>query len=283
VTVGTPGYIYDGPCTADQRYYAVGTGRFNSPDPSTGVNAGDPGSWNRYAYVQGDPVNFNDSEGLEGWPLDCITNGMAYPPMVCQALGRPSGIRGPLLIDPLPLTPQQSWLLASGLKAKVAASGGRYTDCDALADFAGIAADRSQNDRQFMSDFGALVPEQAASSVLRYYSKVAVLLWSAGPSGFAKAFQNSTDDSPKGNSDQGHHFAAFFEFGYQYGGDIGGVATNIFELTESFIASMKGQGFNLNSGDMVLGMVAAQIGSDLRSGKITRDQVSSEIRRLCNH
>jgi len=110
---------------ADQRYYAVGMGRFNVPDPA-GSGAADltnPTSWNTYAYVNGDPVNFNDSEGLEGWPLDCIINGMAYPPMVCQALGRPSGIRGPLLIDPLPLTRQQSWLLASGLKEKVKASG----------------------------------------------------------------------------------------------------------------------------------------------------------------
>jgi len=49
---------------ADQRYYAVGMGRFNTPDPSKGSSPSDPSSWNKYAYVAGDPVNFNDPSGL---------------------------------------------------------------------------------------------------------------------------------------------------------------------------------------------------------------------------
>jgi RHS repeat-associated protein len=48
---------------ADQRYYGVGTGRFNSPDPSMGVDPFDPASWNRYLYVGGDPINFRDRAG----------------------------------------------------------------------------------------------------------------------------------------------------------------------------------------------------------------------------
>lgn len=55
----------DGVDYADQRYYAVGSGRFMTPDPyiSSG-GLGDPESWNRYSYVQGDPVNFRDRQGL---------------------------------------------------------------------------------------------------------------------------------------------------------------------------------------------------------------------------
>ena len=50
---------------ADQRYYAVGTGRFNVPDPyQASAGAEDPGSWNRYAYVGGDPINYLDPSGL---------------------------------------------------------------------------------------------------------------------------------------------------------------------------------------------------------------------------
>ena len=49
---------------ADQRYYAVGMGRFNSPDPSKGVNPSKPASWNKYSYVVGDPINLRDRRGL---------------------------------------------------------------------------------------------------------------------------------------------------------------------------------------------------------------------------
>jgi len=35
--------------------------------------AGEPGSWNRYAYVEGDPVNFNNLEGLAKGSVDCGT------------------------------------------------------------------------------------------------------------------------------------------------------------------------------------------------------------------
>ncbi len=50
---------------AMNRYYSSGLGRFVTPDPFGGsARAGDPGSWNRYGYVGGDPVNGNDPEGL---------------------------------------------------------------------------------------------------------------------------------------------------------------------------------------------------------------------------
>jgi RHS repeat-associated protein len=54
---------------AVNRYYWVGTGRFMSPDPYMANSGGagdvaDPGSWNRYGYVGGDPVNWVDPGGL---------------------------------------------------------------------------------------------------------------------------------------------------------------------------------------------------------------------------
>ena len=51
---------------AGQRYYSNAMGRFLTPDPG-GIRTADPkepGSWNRYAYVGGDPVNFRDPQGL---------------------------------------------------------------------------------------------------------------------------------------------------------------------------------------------------------------------------
>jgi RHS repeat-associated protein len=53
---------------ADQRYHQPGMGRFMTPDPYSGsASANDPGSWNRYAYTRGDPVNRVDPGGT----LDC--------------------------------------------------------------------------------------------------------------------------------------------------------------------------------------------------------------------
>ncbi len=49
---------------ADQRYYASSPGRFDTPDPDgAGAELGDSGSWNRYAYTAGDPVNRTDATG----------------------------------------------------------------------------------------------------------------------------------------------------------------------------------------------------------------------------
>jgi RHS repeat-associated protein len=50
---------------ADQRYYSFNWGRFQTPDPG-GLKTADPGnptSWNRYSYANGDPVNFYDPKG----------------------------------------------------------------------------------------------------------------------------------------------------------------------------------------------------------------------------
>ncbi len=47
------------------RYYSSVYGRFLSSDPYRASGGpSDPGSWNRYAYVQGDPVNLTDHRGL---------------------------------------------------------------------------------------------------------------------------------------------------------------------------------------------------------------------------
>jgi RHS repeat-associated protein len=57
---------YTGLDYADQRFYASTYGRFNTADPyQASAGPSDPGSWNRYAYVEGDPVNAYDPRGLD--------------------------------------------------------------------------------------------------------------------------------------------------------------------------------------------------------------------------
>jgi RHS repeat-associated protein len=50
---------------AVNRWYSNTQGRFMGADPyQASGGAADPGSWNRYGYVQGDPVNWIDPHGL---------------------------------------------------------------------------------------------------------------------------------------------------------------------------------------------------------------------------
>jgi RHS repeat-associated protein len=64
-------YIRDGIGTAlgldyaDQRYYSNATGSFTTPDPLglRGAVPGNPTTWNRFAYANGDPINFYDPPG----------------------------------------------------------------------------------------------------------------------------------------------------------------------------------------------------------------------------
>jgi RHS repeat-associated protein len=90
---GTPGandnwkfgtYLRDSATGLDyamNRYYSSGSGRFMSPDPyQASGGPAVPQSWNRYAYVQNDPINYGDSAGLFLTAEDCIAD-----PDLCEA------------------------------------------------------------------------------------------------------------------------------------------------------------------------------------------------------
>ncbi len=54
---------------AMNRWYSSQIGRFTTPDPyRASASLANPQSWNRYAYVENDPVNFNDPAGLYKCP-----------------------------------------------------------------------------------------------------------------------------------------------------------------------------------------------------------------------
>src|SRR5579884_1941837 len=70
------------------RYYSAPMGRFLSAVPYGGsMDPENPQSFNRYAYVMGDPVNGNDPTGLGGendGAFYCVINGMAWPNIWCS-------------------------------------------------------------------------------------------------------------------------------------------------------------------------------------------------------
>jgi RHS repeat-associated protein len=76
---------------ADQRYYNASRARFWTPDPGgiSTANASDPGSWNRYAYAGGDPINRLDPQGMDYIHveefMDCV-NGVGP----CRYYGDPT-------------------------------------------------------------------------------------------------------------------------------------------------------------------------------------------------
>ncbi len=67
-SAGYATYSVDSPGStqyADQRSYQASFGRFMTPDPyRASGGAAAPMSWNRFAYVEGDPVNLSDEQGL---------------------------------------------------------------------------------------------------------------------------------------------------------------------------------------------------------------------------
>jgi RHS repeat-associated protein len=70
------GYFRDAETGLDyamNRFHNPGTGRFMTPDPyMNSAGPTDPGSWNRYAYTRGDPVNRLDPNGT----CDFMVSGM---------------------------------------------------------------------------------------------------------------------------------------------------------------------------------------------------------------
>jgi RHS repeat-associated protein len=267
----------------DQRFYTSGFGRFMSADRShSNLSLSVSGSWNRYSYVDDDPINGYDPTGKD---CELVDNGGAVFVVTCAPPPRNGGgvggrTQGNSPNDPTPLTPQQAYQLAQTLQKQV--SDGGLTDCQALADFADSAAAVSPTSKTFIQAFGALVPKTIASQVgLSYWNTSAVALNTGQASGYTEGYQNSVPDNASNNGDQGHHFAAFLELGYQFGGDgsLASIASAVYEYAQAV-----GQGATLNMGDIQLGITAAQIGAGLRNGNVSAGEVGALTNNsICKH
>ncbi len=89
----------DGLDYAVNRCYSSGLGRFTSADPYVASGGpGDPGSWNRYAFVSGDPMNLYDPEGL--YTQMCPPGEVRIKDVGCVVVTSPFT---PLLTSPTPI------------------------------------------------------------------------------------------------------------------------------------------------------------------------------------
>lgn len=66
------------------RSYASLQGRFTTPDPLEGI-VGDAQSWNRYAYVENDPINLSDPSGQGFWADLGLAIASIFVDALCQA------------------------------------------------------------------------------------------------------------------------------------------------------------------------------------------------------
>jgi RHS repeat-associated protein len=280
---------YTGLDYADQRFYASTYDRFNTPDPyQASGGPSDPGSWNRYSYVGGDPVNRLDpggtcwittysSDANGNFSVNCFDYlEMALTPSInpaalaqCLAVntcsanlktmqgggGAPSG----------PLSVFQLYNVAAELAPQV--NGTTLTNCQALGEYASAAAWDNGSASQFVKDFSNLVPSANFNEVQ---------LYNGGNNGFLSQFQNTVNDNAYGNGDQAHHFAAFLQLGYEFDVGTASAASFVLEWYEAWR-----NGGPVNQGDIALGIYAAELGAGLRSGTVSIAGALQQIRGTC--
>jgi RHS repeat-associated protein len=284
---------------AQNRYYASTLARFISPDPyRASSQISEPLSWNRYAYGGNDPLNNNDPSGL------CMIKGEEYPdgkpPCPDKTSTTVNGDQDPIDIDisrevstptnvtalALSMANARSVAIAIGLQKLVMATN--ISDCQALAAFADSVAAGRMTTVNFVSAFQVLTPGAAASALINAFGSASGVQGVNGainlqptyvdPSGNvqyyqASGFSSSYKDSIAPNSDQAHHFAAFFQLGFNLGSTVGNISAYFVELENGLT----------NQGDINLGMAAAALGAQVGSGKLSASQVGNAIRnQLCN-
>jgi hypothetical protein len=252
-------------------------------------NPRDPGSWNRYAYVEDDPVNFFDPRGLDSCPPDSSNTCV-------EVYGSTVDVDPSISLFPSAGT---AYNLGLGYSQKAAylssvrnlarayssaVSQGYVSDCNALADFAQNLVQTGASASTLVQDFGVLTPSAGLTGFVPGISSTSnpVQLNTGQSSGFLSQYQNTLPDNPATgwNGDQAHHFAAFFQFGYVYsllGFGPGAIASFALEYAEGLDSGI------MNLGDVNLGDAAVQIGEDLASGKISTADVAGRIKALCNN
>ncbi len=267
------------------RYYSSVYGRFLSSDPYRASGGpSDPGSWNRYAYVQGDPVNLFDPQGLQSEspegppPLTFCQTFPTHPD--CQTNG------------PLERTsPPQPRALNVGQIRTILGGYAEYSknkngaDCDALVNALSDVASHTDNPWDIVTAVNQLFPTSHSIgpvSIPTAGGTSTPIQIESLTSGYDVAYR----DSYKPNEEQSHHFGVFFNLGVYL--SVMGVplAGNIIDLAARGIEFPNGI---TNKGDIALGMFAGNAGfyfGNLLTGKMSgvdHTAIGGLLSPMCDH
>ncbi len=268
---------------ANQRYFASATGRFLSSDPyQASGGAGDPGSWNRNAYVLGDPVNYLDPKGLTVCDAkgdhcyDFINVYSGDDPYRANPAGRApleSQSAGERDIDPAAyISPSWQYYMAKSLRDLV--QRGQMNDCNAMGSYlAGmssniVSAGGGFGANELISAMNLFIPSEnlgaslakLGTGVIQGVRGPVVLGDSGAQSGYINQFQDWYPNP--NNQDQGHHFAFYLMLGYlnpKVANALGGLGGDIVGQIGELL-----QKSPMNTGDVNLAGAAMQFGARLR-------------------
>ncbi|HWF12060.1 MAG TPA: RHS repeat-associated core domain-containing protein [Bryobacteraceae bacterium] len=179
---------YTGLDYADQRFYASSYGRFDSSDPyQASGGPGDPGSSNRYAYTQSDPVNRLDKTGL----FSCYV-GVAFDEEDTDLdAGCGGGLEGEL---PQYLNGCTPYIFAFGAQAD--AYGAALPDCENVGGYI-VPVPPPQSGLNFASgpaDCGAALAELTAATANVFRRVTEIIQYGGKPdAGHVKALSQAVN------------------------------------------------------------------------------------------
>jgi RHS repeat-associated protein len=236
-----------------RRYQSAWT-RFSQPDPYEGsYDLTDPQSFNRYAYVQNDPVNFVDPSGLD--PGDAVVRIYTRDRRVDHLVsgGRSGGVhrRAPYVVEPRDRN-NRNTDVATPQDPK----GKEVTDCDVLAALVDQIALRHRDNAPNFS--GALRDRLAPSETVAGTEFTST--------GFKPEFRD--DVGPGNTPNQVRHYVGGFRAVY-IGGYAGAAYANLRERG----------GTASNQADLRLNAVSRAHAFAIISGEASIHDLAEMIRR----
>ena len=266
------------------RRYNRWQSRFDQPDPYDGsYNAIDPQSFNRYAYVHGDPVNFTDPSGLIMAPGGCGAyneNGawISSPcPITCTryeaCYGGPEGGIG----GGFPNDRPHGGSTGAGVGPLAPQNPERHMkdDCHTLADIADELAQKSSTDTGFVRAMTDRLQSTPGTTGPKGYDEFRA-------SGFKVAFQDEHN-----SYNQVRHFVGGLSGSYDGAivvrtaamGD--GPPSTVNDVFRAALAiANHGEDSKTESGraDIALNTYSVRAGVDLAFGQMSRSQLGQFIR-----